>query len=69
MQQGYFFSHVLKPILTLFQGNRRDLSLLLRKTMLASGVGATPLVHAASLPNLQADEAINLARDLEASDV
>jgi hypothetical protein len=37
--------------------------------MLASGVGATPLVHAASLPNLQADEAINLARDLEASDV
>jgi len=32
-------------------------------------VSATPLVHAASLPNLQAEEAIKLARDLEASDV
>ncbi len=51
------------------QNNRSDLSLKLRETMLAAGVGSTPLVHAASLPNLQADEAINLARDLEASDL
>lgn len=29
----------------------------------------TPLAHAASLPSLQSDEAIKLARDLEASDV
>jgi hypothetical protein len=36
--------------------------------MLASGVSLTPLAHAASLPSLQPNEAIDLARDLEASD-
>ena len=56
-------------LLTVAQENRSDLILQLRKTMLACGVSATPLVHAASLPNLQAEEAIKLARDLEASDV
>ena len=56
-------------LLTVAQENRSDLILQLRKTMLACGVSETPLVHAASLPNLQAEEAIKLARELEASDV
>ena len=54
--------------LTFSQGSRSDLCLQLRDMMLASGVSLTPLAHAASLPSLQPNEAIDLARDLEASD-
>jgi hypothetical protein len=37
--------------------------------MLTLGVSVTPLAHAALLPSLQSEEAIKLARDLEASDL